>query len=70
MALDQYHAKTRAPDAGAPLIFAFHGTGGDETQFFDLVRQVNPDAGIISPRGGRVGTWRGAVFPAHGRGGL
>ena len=51
MALDIYHAKTRAPDAGAPLVFAFHGTGGDETQFFDLVRQVNPGAGIVAPRG-------------------
>lgn len=51
MALDLYFAKTRAPDAGAPLVFAFHGTGGDETQFFDVVRQVNPRAGIVSPRG-------------------
>ncbi|MGR3479948.1 alpha/beta hydrolase [Salipiger marinus] len=46
-----YHARMRAPDAGAPLIFAFHGTGGDENQFFDLVRQINPGAGIVSPRG-------------------
>ncbi|MEB3419152.1 alpha/beta hydrolase [Salipiger marinus] len=46
-----YHARMRAPDAGAPLIFAFHGTGGDENQFFDLVRQIHPGAGIVSPRG-------------------
>ena len=46
-----YHARMRAPDAGAPLIFAFHGTGGDENQFFDLVRQITPGAGIVSPRG-------------------
>ena len=46
-----YHARTRAPDPGAPLIFAFHGTGGDETQFFELVRQIHPGAGIVSPRG-------------------
>lgn len=51
MALDRYHALMRAPDPGAPLIFAFHGTGGDETQFFELVRQINPGAGIVSPRG-------------------
>ncbi|MBT9382963.1 alpha/beta hydrolase [Pseudooceanicola sp. CBS1P-1] len=49
--LDAYIARTRAPDPGAPLIFAFHGTGGDENQFFDLVRQIHPGAGIVSPRG-------------------
>ena len=46
-----YRARTRAPDPGAPLIFAFHGTGGDEHQFFDLVHQIHPGAGIVSPRG-------------------
>lgn len=46
-----YHARTRAPDPGAPLIFAFHGTGGDEHQFFDLVHHIHPGAGIVSPRG-------------------
>ena len=46
-----YHARRRAPDPGAPLIFAFHGTGGDEHQFFDLVHQIHPGAGIVSPRG-------------------
>ena len=46
-----YHARIRAPEAGAPLIFAFHGTGGDENQFFDLARQLHPGAGIVSPRG-------------------
>ncbi|WP_232295698.1 alpha/beta hydrolase [Pseudorhodobacter aquimaris] len=42
---------TKAPAGGAPLIFAFHGTGGDETQFFGLARQIAPDAGIVSPCG-------------------
>jgi len=46
-----YHARTRPPEPGAPLVFAFHGTGGDEHQFFDLVRQIHPGAGIVSPRG-------------------
>lgn len=46
-----YHTRSRAPDPGAPLIFAFHGTGGDENQFFELVRQIHPGAGIVSPRG-------------------
>lgn len=36
---------------GAPLVFTFHGTGGDETQFHDLARQLIPDAHVVSPRG-------------------
>ncbi|MCR8825847.1 alpha/beta hydrolase [Pseudosulfitobacter koreensis] len=51
MSLTSYHALTRAPEQGAPLIFAFHGTGGDEHQFFDLARRVRPDAGVVSLRG-------------------
>ncbi len=51
MSIDAYHALVRAPDTGAPLVFAFHGTGGDETQFFGLVRQIAPRAGVVSPRG-------------------
>lgn len=51
MSTDTYHALTKTPKPGAPLIFAFHGTGGDEHQFFDLAQQIVPDAGIVSPRG-------------------
>ena len=36
---------------GAPVLFTFHGTGGDEHQFHDLARQLRPDARIVSPRG-------------------
>ena len=35
----------------APLVFTFHGTGGDERQFVPLARSLVPDATIISPRG-------------------
>ncbi len=38
-------------DAGAPLLFVFHGTGGDETQFFGLAREILPKAHVIAPRG-------------------
>lgn len=41
--------KTDAPDA--PLLFVFHGTGGDENQIWDLARSVAPAAHIIAPRG-------------------
>ena len=51
MATELYHARSQAPDAGAPLIFAFHGTGGDEHQFFDLTAALIPGAGVVSPRG-------------------
>ena len=37
--------------ANAPLIFLFHGTGGDENQFFDLAAQLAPGAGRVAPRG-------------------
>lgn len=44
------HTEKRAAP-GAPLIFTFHGTGGDETQFSGLAAQLMPDAGVVSPRG-------------------
>ena len=51
MSISSYHAFTKAPALGAPLVFAFHGTGGDEFQFSELVSQILPDAGLVSPRG-------------------
>src|SRR5215217_5494958 len=48
----QYHfraAEGASPDA--PLLFLFHGTGGDEHQFFDLAAQLAPGAARIAPRG-------------------
>lgn len=46
-----YHAQISAPRPGAPLVFAFHGTGGDERQLFTLATQLVPGAGVIAPRG-------------------
>jgi len=37
--------------ANAPLIFLFHGTGGDENQFFDFAAELVPGAARIAPRG-------------------
>lgn len=51
MTTASYHAFTKAPEPGAPLVFAFHGTGGNELQFTELVGQILPGAGIVSPRG-------------------
>jgi phospholipase/carboxylesterase len=52
MSIDAYKFRGKtAADPGAPLVFAFHGTGGDENQFFALAEQTWPRAGVISPRG-------------------
>lgn len=51
MALSSYLHLAKAPVGDAPLVFAFHGTGGDEHQFFGLIDQMLPQAGIIAPRG-------------------
>ena len=51
MALNDYPHIAKAPAPGAPLVFAFHGTGGDERQFVGLVGDILPEAGIVSPRG-------------------
>ncbi|MEO8881870.1 MAG: alpha/beta hydrolase [Devosia sp.] len=37
--------------AGAPLLFLFHGTGGDEDQFFDIGGQLLPGGHLIAVRG-------------------
>ena len=51
MSAESYKALTKVPDCDAPLVFAFHGTGGDEHQFFALTQELVPGAGVISPRG-------------------
>jgi phospholipase/carboxylesterase len=51
MSLDAYHHIANAPAPGDPLVFTFHGTGGDEHQFTSLIEQILPQAGIVSPRG-------------------
>jgi phospholipase/carboxylesterase len=52
MTTDSYtYVKDGAARDGAPLIFTFHGTGGDEQQFMPLAKALLPDATIISPRG-------------------
>lgn len=51
MSKTAYHHIATPPAEGEPLVFTFHGTGGDEHQFPGLVRQMLPRAGIVSPRG-------------------
>jgi phospholipase/carboxylesterase len=44
-----FHAEGRGE--GKRLVFVFHGTGGTETQFVPLVRELMPGAAIVAPRG-------------------
>jgi phospholipase/carboxylesterase len=44
-----YHAEGRVE--GRPLVFAFHGTGGTESQLVPMVRELMPGAAIVAPRG-------------------
>ena len=47
-----YHFRAGgSADPKAPLFLVFHGTGGDENQFFELAGQLMPEARIVSPRG-------------------
>ncbi|MFO1210901.1 MAG: alpha/beta hydrolase [Amaricoccus sp.] len=45
----RYHAE--GSGEGKPMAFVFHGTGGTETQFVPLVRDLLPGAAIVAPRG-------------------
>ncbi len=45
------HRIHSAAEPNSPLFFVFHGTGGDENQFFDFAQRLIPSAGIVSPRG-------------------
>jgi phospholipase/carboxylesterase len=51
MADNSYVHRLHAGAAGKPILFVLHGTGGDETQFFEFGRRLLPEATIVSPRG-------------------
>ncbi|MFN3550015.1 MAG: alpha/beta hydrolase [Mesorhizobium sp.] len=51
MSTDSYIHRREQGAPGKPLVFAFHGTGGDENQLVDLARELVPGATIVSPRG-------------------
>ncbi|MFB2562138.1 alpha/beta hydrolase [Rhizobium sp. IMFF44] len=46
-----YVHRLKAGASGKPIFFTFHGTGGDENQFFDFAARLLPHATIVSPRG-------------------
>jgi phospholipase/carboxylesterase len=49
--MESYHFRTIEAAPEAPLLFVFHGTGGDENQFLGLARDLLPEATVIAPRG-------------------
>ena len=52
MSAESYVFAERPGDgAGAPVLFVFHGTGGDEHQFLELAAQLKPGARRVAPRG-------------------
>ncbi|KAA3447189.1 esterase [Mesorhizobium sp. SARCC-RB16n] len=51
MSKDAFIHKMLPGSPGGPLLFVFHGTGGDESQLVSLGRDLAPQATIISPRG-------------------
>ena len=51
MSIDAYKHVTFTGKQGSPLLFLFHGTGGDENQLIEVGREVAPDAMLVSPRG-------------------
>ena len=51
MSLDSYIYREHLTAEGEPLFLAFHGTGGNEDQFFGLASELAPDANVIAPRG-------------------
>lgn len=51
MSRESYVNKVLPGSPGSPLLFLFHGTGGDESQLLSLGRELVPGATIVSPRG-------------------
>ena len=51
MASDAYIHEHLPGEPGGALLFAFHGTGGDEQQLLEMAHGLMPSATVISPRG-------------------
>lgn len=52
MSAEKYvYIEHKGAEANSPLLFLFHGTGGDEHQFFDLAAQLKPGVRRIATRG-------------------
>lgn len=67
-----YVPKAYSPTAGAPLVIALHGLGGNEDSFFDSYSKVPPQLAekhgflLASPNGFRVDGFYGSTMMAGG----
>ena len=68
MSKDAYIHAHRPAEAGAPLLFAFHGTGGNESQLLDIAAELAPGAAIVAPRGDVSEHGAGRFFRRMGEG--
>ena len=68
MSKDAYIHKLLPGSPGSPLLFVFHGTGGDENQLVSLGRELLPSATIVSPRGDVSEHGAGRFFRRTGEG--
>jgi len=68
MSKDAYIHKLLPGSPGGPLLFVFHGTGGDENQLVSLGRELLPSATIVSPRGDVSEHGAGRFFRRTGEG--
>lgn len=51
MSTDAYVHRIVQGVKGGPLLFVFHGTGGNEMQLLPLARNLLPGATVVAPRG-------------------
>ena len=51
MSRESYVYKILPGSPGSPLLFVFHGTGGDENQLLSFAQDLSPGAAVVSPRG-------------------
>lgn len=49
--MPDFHFFHSLGDPSKPIVLAFHGTGGDEHQFTDLLQDLAPGVGIFGVRG-------------------
>ena len=68
MSKDAYIHKLLPGSPDSPLLFVFHGTGGDENQLVSLGRELLPSATIVSPRGDVSEHGAGRFFRRTGEG--
>jgi len=51
MSQDAYIHRSLPGEPGSPLLFLFHGTGGDENQLIEFGHGLLPGATLVAPRG-------------------